>query len=118
MTDTNYGKGLVWPTPKKQVDLAALDPLKAAHAVMCGLLLEWGPPFVIHGVADADDVADRADHIKTILGIVADYVRIVLNDTAENVPADKAHDIRNAICILTNAASDLVGEVCFVAEQQ
>ena len=101
----------------KQADLAAIDPLKVAHTVMCGLLFSEGPAHVIRGDADPEDVEDRADHIKAVLAIVADYVRIVLNDTASNVPADKAHDIRNAICILTDATHDLVGEVCFVGEQ-
>lgn len=91
-------------------------PMDAAFTQLICEICDEGPAFTILGIADAQDVEDRADHLRYVLHTVGKYVRAVLNDTAENVPGSASDGIRKASTIFIDAAHDLVGEVCFHSE--
>lgn len=94
-----------------------INKMDAAFATLLCELCNEGPAFTIRGgYADPEDVEDRADYIKAVLGIVGKYLVAVLNDTAENVSGCASDGIRKASTIFIDAAHDLVGEVCFHSE--
>src|SRR5450631_2471547 len=62
-------------------------PLRLAHAALIGaLLIEHAEP-IVGTYADPTDVTDRAEHLAKVFHAVADYVDIIISDTADYVPA-------------------------------
>jgi hypothetical protein len=68
-------------------------------------LREEGPPHLIVGVTDQDDLAHRADHLEAVLEAVTSYVKAVVGDTAYNANTD----IPDETGFLHDAAADIVG---------
>ncbi|MGO9681186.1 MAG: hypothetical protein ACLPTZ_00985, partial [Beijerinckiaceae bacterium] len=60
------------------------NPVRAAHADFV-TAMAGNPPWPIPLFADASDLEDRADHLKTVLAALTVYVTAILDDTAQNV---------------------------------
>jgi hypothetical protein len=73
------------------------------------------PPRPIPVDADAVDLQDRADHLSAVLGGLAAYLAIILDDTAQNAPGGL--DLTDAEAILADLASDLTGAILNAADE-
>ena len=60
------------------------DPVRTAHADLV-TALAGKPPWPMPLFAEADDLEDRADHLKKVLDAVSVYVTTTLDDIARNV---------------------------------
>src|SRR5271170_2596266 len=86
-----------------------------AHAHLVERLRENKPaPLRAWFLADAHDFEDRAEHLRTLLIAVGDYVQAAVNDIASysNAPVDKK-------CIagcLADLGAEVVGSLSFTAE--
>jgi hypothetical protein len=92
------------------------SPLKLAHANLIGaLLLEQAEP-IVGTYADPFDVTDRAEHLAKVLHAVADYVDVIVSDTADYVPVGGIE--RKYLCgLLRDTFSELVGSITASAEE-
>ena len=91
--------------------------LKLAKAQLIGRLLEINPAAPIVGsYADPCDITDRAEHIEKVLTAVTDYVKAILADTVDYVPAG-AFVARDLSGLLNDTVSDVVGGVQKAAEE-
>ena len=71
------------------------DPVGTTHADLV-TALAGKPPWPMPLFAEADDLEDRADHLKKVLDAVSVYVTMTLNDTAQNVASGLTGSIRHA----------------------
>lgn len=67
-------------------DVAAIEPLSAAHSALIAALTAEGPPRVIRYSADSDDLQLRADYLQRVCNAMQAFVREVVDDTARNAP--------------------------------
>jgi hypothetical protein len=84
------------------------NPVRAAHAEFVAALAAH-PPWPIPLYADATDLEDRADHLKTVLNAVSVYVTAILDDTAQNLPGSL--DLRQIDALLSDLTSDVTGTI-------
>jgi hypothetical protein len=89
-------------------------PVLTAHAEFLAGLAEH-PPRPIPIVADSIDLQDRADHLNKVLGGLAGYLAVILDDTAQNTPGSL--DLCDAEAILADLVSDLSGAIQRAAEE-
>jgi hypothetical protein len=73
------------------------------------------PPRPIPIIADSIDLEDRADHLNEVVGGLAAYLTVILDDTAQNTPGGL--DLCDAEAILVDLASDLSGAIQRAAEE-
>jgi hypothetical protein len=73
-----------------------------------------GAPHLIGLKADADDIEERAEHLRKVLEAVTSYVKAVVGDTRYHA----ACTIHDETGFLANAASDIVGALRSAAERQ
>ena len=92
---------------------AAVRPVRVAHAEFVRALAGH-PPRPIALDADAIDLEDRADHLSKVFSALSDYVAVILDDTAQNVPGRL--DLRDAEGIIADLASDLIGVIQHAAD--
>jgi hypothetical protein len=89
-------------------------PVQTAYADFLAALARH-PPRPIPIVADSIDLQDRADQLKHVLGELAAYLGVILEDTVQNTPGGL--NLCDAEAILTDLASDLSGAIqCAVEE--
>ena len=84
------------------------NPVRAAHADFV-TAMAGNPPWPIPLFADASDLEDRADHLKTVLAALTVYVTAILDDTAQNVPGGL--DLRQIDALLSDLTSDVTGTI-------
>jgi hypothetical protein len=94
---------------------AVRRPRPADPARPTGIELNWanlldnlagvGAPHLIGLKADADDIEERAKHLRKVLDAVTSYVKAVVGDTRYHA----ACTIEDETGFLANAASDIVG---------
>ena len=89
------------------------SPVRTVYAEFLASLEEH-PPRPIPIVADSIDLHDRADHLINVLGGLAAYLAVILDDTAQNSPGRL--DLCDAEGILTDLVSDLSGAFQHAAE--
>ena len=89
------------------------SPVRTAYAEFLAGLREH-PPSPIPIVADSIDLHDRADHLINVLGGLAAYLAVILDDTAQNTPGTL--DFCDAAAILADLVSDLSGAIQHAAE--
>lgn len=89
------------------------NPIRAAHADFVTAVAA-NRPWPIPLFADASDLEDRADHLKTVLDAVAVYVTALLDDTAQNVPGGL--DLRQIDALLSDLTSDVTGTIQCAAD--
>lgn len=82
------------------------NPVRAAHADFV-TAVAGNPPWPIPLFADASDLEDRADHLKTVLDAVSVYVTAILDDAAQNVPGGL--DLRSVDALLCDLTSEATG---------
>ena len=82
------------------------NPVRAAHADLV-TAVAGNPPWPIPLFADASDLEDRADHLKSLLDAVSVYVTAILDDTAQNVPGGL--DLRSVDALLADLTSEVTG---------
>jgi hypothetical protein len=92
---------------------APSNPVCAAHAEFVAALAGH-PPQTIPLDADAIDLEDRADHLSEVLSALSDYLAVILDDTAQNVPG--RIDFRHIEAVLADLASDVIGTIQHAAE--
>lgn len=91
-------------------------PLRLAHATLIGALLIEHPEPIVGSYADPADVTDRAEHLAKVLHAVADYVDIIVADTADYVPAGGIE--RKYLCgLLRDTFSEVCGSVAASADE-
>jgi hypothetical protein len=71
------------------------DPVRTAHADFV-TALAGKPPWRMPLFADANDLGDRADHLKKVLDAISVHATTILDDIARNVPGGLARSIRHA----------------------
>ncbi len=84
------------------------NPVRAAHADFV-TAMAGNPPWPIPLFADASDLEDRADHLKTVLAALTVYVTAILDDTAQNVPGGL--DLHQIDALLSDLTSDVTGTI-------
>ena len=89
------------------------SPVGTAYVEFLAALREH-PPRPIPIVADSIDLQDRADHLNKVLGGLATYLSVILDDTAQNTPGRL--DLCDAEAILADLVSDLSGAIQHAAE--
>jgi hypothetical protein len=89
------------------------NPVQAAHAEFV-TALAGQPPWPMALFADASDLEDRADHVKSVLDAVSAYVTAILDDTAQNVPGGL--DLRQVDALLSDLASEATGTIRYAAD--
>ena len=89
------------------------SPVGTAYVEFLAALREH-PPRPIPIVADSIDLHDRADHLINVLGGLAAYLAVILDDTAQNTPGTL--DFCDAAAILADLVSDLSGAFQHAAE--
>ena len=82
------------------------SPVRAAHADLMAALAKQAP-WPIPLFADASDIEDRADHLKTVLDAVATYVTTILDDSAQNVP--RRLELRHVDALFSDLRSEVTG---------
>jgi hypothetical protein len=82
------------------------NPVRVAHADFVTALAEHRP-WPVPLFADASDLEDRADHLKTVLDAVSVYVTAILDDTAQNVPGGL--DLDSVDALLADLTSEVTG---------
>jgi hypothetical protein len=87
---------------------ANLTPVQVAHTNLIGALSFSGPNRIFYGQADHHDVRTRADHLKTVLGAVATYVNLLVEETVDTMPLGTGCIDRNDIAA---SLSDLSGSI-------
>jgi hypothetical protein len=89
-------------------------PVRVAYA---GLLvaLAGHPPSSILVQADSIDLQDRADHLEAVLGGLAAYLAVILDDTVRSAPGGL--DLCDAEAILADLGSDLSRAMLIAAER-
>ncbi len=90
------------------------NPVRAAHAEFVASLA-GEPPWPILLYADVSDVEDRADHLQKVLTALSDYLTVILDDSAQNVPGGL--DLRQVDALLSDLASDVTGTLQHAAER-
>ncbi len=81
-------------------------PVRTAHAEFITALAGLRP-WPIPLFADASDLDDRADYLKTVLSAVSAYVTAILDDTAQNIPGGL--DLRQIDALLSDLTSEVTG---------
>lgn len=89
------------------------NPVRAAHAEFVAAVAGH-PPCPIPIYADASDIEDRADHLKTVLNVLSVYVTALLDDTAQNLPGGL--DLRQVDALLSDLTSEVGGTLQQAAE--
>jgi hypothetical protein len=84
------------------------NPVRASHFEFVAALAGY-PPWPIPIDADATDLEDRADHLKTVLNALSVYVTAILDDTAQNISGGL--DLRFIDALLFDLASDVTGTI-------
>ena len=84
------------------------NPVRAAHADFV-TAMAGNPPRPIPLFADASDLEDRADHLKTVLDALTVYVTAILDDMAQNVPGGL--DLRQIDALLSDLTSEVTGTI-------
>jgi hypothetical protein len=103
------------PRPSR-LQSTAPSNLKLAHAALIGALLTEQAEPITGCHADPVDVTDRADHLAKVLRAVADYVDVIVSDTADYVPCGAIE--RKYLCgLLRDACADVVGSVTASADE-
>lgn len=82
------------------------NSVRAAHAEFVTALAA-NRPWPIPLFADASDLEDRADHLKTVLDAASVYVTAILDDAAQNVPGGL--DLRSVDALLCDLTSEATG---------
>ena len=77
-----------------------------AYAELVGWLAGH-PPSPIPVSAEAADLESRADHMRGVLGRLLIYLRVLLDDAAQNVPRNL--DLRQIEALLADLASEVAG---------
>jgi hypothetical protein len=88
-------------------------PVRSAHADFV-MVLAAHPPFPIPLFADASDLEDRADHVKTVLNTLSVYLAAILDDTAQNIPGGL--ELRQVDALLDDLASEVPGAILRAAD--
>ncbi len=86
----------------------SVSRVRAVHAEFVAALAKQTPRPIPFN-ADAIDLEDRADHLDKVFAALSDYVTLILDDTAQNVPGSL--DLRDAEGLLADLASDLAGTI-------
>jgi hypothetical protein len=97
----------------KPSTIPAGGPVRAAYAEFLAKLAGH-PPCPIPVDVDSIDLEQRADHVKNVLGGLAAYLAVILDDTAQNTPSTL--DLCDAEAILADLVSDLSGAIQHAAE--
>jgi hypothetical protein len=69
----------------KPSTIPARGPVRAVYAKFLAKLAGH-PPRPIPIIADSIDLEDRADHLNEVVGGLAAYLTVILDDTAQNTP--------------------------------
>jgi hypothetical protein len=108
MAQAGYVTNAVRPLITGAGSKPSSNPIHAAHAEFVTALAGQSPcPIPLF--ADATDLEDRADHLKTVLNAVSVYLTALLNDTAQNVPGGL--NLRSIDALLSDLASDVTGTI-------
>jgi hypothetical protein len=82
------------------------DPLQSAHRGLIGWLAAHSPsslPIAIQSI----DVEDRAEDVAELLSCFSTYLRLLLGDSAQNVPIGL--DFRQIEALLADLCSEVAG---------
>jgi hypothetical protein len=85
------------------------SPLQAAHSNLIAAIAGFKPHHVI-GDCDVQDVEERADHVRSILKVVAAYVMEIASDTSDRMPFG-AIFVAGVKSILDDSIGDIVGGI-------
>jgi hypothetical protein len=108
------GHARITGAPPKPSTAPVSSPIRTAFAEFLAGLREH-PPRPIPMIADSIDLQDRADHLNEVLGGLAGYLTVILDDTAQNAPGGL--DLCDAEAILADVAYDLSGAIQRAAEE-
>ena|SRR5216683_4581113 len=95
----------------------SLSPGELAHTeLLANIAIEL--PYRIRGVADAIDLRDTADHIRTVFEMVLAYADAIVEHTAYVAPCGtiSASRRQDATAALEDAMSDYLGMLTNAAE--
>jgi hypothetical protein len=102
--------------PRRAAAPSTTSALRLAHSTLIGELLREHPEPIVGTYADPCDVTDRAEHLANVLHAVADYVDIIVSDTADYVPAGGIE--RKYLCgLVRDTFAEVVGSVTASAEE-
>ena len=89
--------------------------LKDAHAHLVDRIGD-NTPYILNSrlIADAEDFNERADHVRSILIAVTDYVRVAVKDISDK--SNTAIDERYLLGLLNDVTGDVVGALNNAAE--
>jgi hypothetical protein len=90
------------------------SPVRAAYAEFAAMLAGH-PPRLILVDADSIDLQDRADHLSAVLGGLATYLTVILDDTAQSTPGGL--DLCDAEAIVADLAFNLTGSMLLAADR-
>lgn len=89
--------------------------VQAAHATLVARLLLARPFRIDVFVSDRSDIQNRAEHLRDVLDAVVDYVKVIVEDTAENAPGGSV-DAKYIVGCVTDLAAESAGALAFVAD--
>jgi hypothetical protein len=72
-------------------------------------------PYRILYIADAQDLEERAEHLRRVLGAVLDYVGAIVVDTSHAAPGGSI-DRKYLVGLISDLASDVAGSIANAAD--
>jgi hypothetical protein len=88
--------------------------VKDAHADLIERLMALKPYRILY-IGDAQDVEERAEHLRQILGAVLDYVGAILSDTSHVAPGGSI-DRKYLLGMISDLADDVAGSIANAAD--
>ena len=92
------------------------NPVRLTHIEFVAALA-GNVPHPIHADVDSEDLDGRADHLEKVFAALHVYLRAIIVDTAQNIPAgtlDRRYldnlfeDLSaDAVCVIRNAAEEM-----------